>query len=310
MRAKPVFLCLVLTLPGLVPVRAGTPSATSQPTTAPAIVPGKDVLHWSGLPVWGKAEAEQLGYDVPLPIGLSFMYFAEKENFYMPDLKVGGHGLGLLDIGGLVRVPNIKISENAKLLRLDTWVLPFLDLYGVVGNVSGRANIDIEPAFIPHKWGPRYNLRLDYDGPTAGLGGTLAAGFRPVKSRSTTLFGLADFNVTGTFLDFKRVVTSLDPVMVAVLNLRGGVRDRILRTSSVGDVYLSVWGGAMCENVQEVMSGSVSILDLDFQGKIKSAGRWNPTVGFNLEIGKHGGLVFDVGFGERKSVLLSVAVRF
>lgn len=310
MCAKPILLCLVLTLLGLVPAQAGTPSPSSQPTRALEIVPGKDVPHWSGLPIWGKTEAEKLGYDAPLPIGLSFMYFAEKESFYMPNLNVGGHGLGLIDIGGLVRVPNIKISENAKLLRLDAWALPFLDLYGVVGDVSGHGNVDIEPAFLPHKCSPKYDLRLDYEGPTAGLGGTLAAGFKPLKSRQTTIFGLADFNVTETFLDFERVVTSLTPVTVAVLNLRGGVRDRILHTSSVGDVYMAVWGGVMWEDVQEVMSGSVSILDLDFQGTVKSPCQWNPTVGVNLEIGKHIGLVLDVGFGERKSVLLSASVRF
>ncbi len=310
MHVKPVLLCLVPALLGLVPVRAGTPSPSSQPTTAPEIVPGKDVPHWSGFPIWGKTECEKLGFDVPLPIGLSFLYFAEKENFYMPNLKLGGQGLGLFDAGGLVRVPDIKISENAKLLRLDGWVLPFLDLYGVVGDVSGHANVDIEPAFFPHQFSPKYNLRLDYEGPTVGLGGTLAGGFKPFKSRQTTLFGLADFNVSETFLDFKRVVTSLDPVTVAVLNLRGGVRDRILHTSSVGDVYLSVWGGAMWEDVQKIMAGSVSILNLDFQGTVVSDNQWNPIVGAGLEIGKHVNLMFDIGFGERKSVMLAATFRF
>jgi hypothetical protein len=329
---KPVLLGLVLTLLVLVPVRAGTPSPssqpttrmakktitkktgtpspTTQPTTAPQIVPGKDVPHWSGLPIWGQAECDKLGFDGPLPIGLSCIYFAEKESFYMPNLKLGRQGLGMLNAGGLVRVPDIKISENAKILRLDAWTLPFLDLYGLVGDVSGHANVDIEPAFIPHKVSPKYDLRLDYEGPTVGLGGTLAGGVKPFKARQTTLFGMADFNVSETFLDFKRVVTSLDPVTVAVLNLRGGVRERIRRTSSVGDIYLSVWGGAMWEDVQKIMPGSVSILDLDFQGTVKSANQWNPVVGAGLEIGKHVNLMFDVGFGQRKSVMLAATFRF
>jgi hypothetical protein len=291
--------------------KAGAPSPSSQPATAPEIVPGKEVPHWSGLPIWGQTECEKLGIDGPLPIGLSVLYFAEKESFYMPNLKLGWRGLGMFNAGGLVRVPDIKISENAKLLRLDAWTLPFLNLYGVVGDVSGHANVDIEPAFIPHKCSPKYDLRLDYEGPTVGLGGTLAGGFKPSKSRqTTTLFGLADFNVSETFLDFKRVVTSLDPVTVAVLNLRGGVRDRILHTSSLGDVYLSVWGGAMWEDVQRIMPGSVSILDLDFQGTVKSANQWNPIVGAGLEIGKHVNLMLDVGFGERKSVMLAATFRF
>jgi hypothetical protein len=292
-----------------VAAQAGPPPPSSRPSTALEIVPGKDVPHWSGLPIWGMDKAEEYGFEPPMPIGLSFTFFAEKEGFSMPDLKVGRHGT-MLDLGGLVRVPDIKISESAKLLRLDGWVLPFLDLYAVVGDVRGYGNIDLEPAFLPRKFSPKYNLRVDYEGPTVGVGGTLAAGFKPFKPRPTTLFALADLNVTETFLDFQRVVTSLDPVTVTVLNLRGGMRDRILRTSSVGDMYLSVWGGTMWEGVQKVMSGSVSILDLDFQGTLESVNQWNPIVGAGLEVGKHIDIMFDVGFGDRQSLMLSATFRF
>jgi hypothetical protein len=316
-------VCSVLTLSGLAPAQAGPPLPSSQPSPGLQIVPGRDVPglpsgkttpletpHWSGLPIWGKAEAEKLGFKLPLPIGLSGTYFAEKEGFRMPELKLGSHGGRLFDAGGLVRVPNIKIAESAKLLRLDAWVLPFLDVYALVGDVIGSANIAIEPAFFPRKSSPRFNLRLDYEGPTAGVGGTLAAGFKPFKDRPTIIFGLADLNFTETFLDFEHVVTSLDPVAVTVLNARGGVRDRILHMPSVGDVYMSLWGGIMWEGVQEIMSGSVSILDLDFAGKVKSLNAWNPIVGAGLEIGKHVSMMVDVGFGERKSLMLSATVRF
>jgi hypothetical protein len=119
-----------------------------------------------------------------------------------------------------------------------------------------------------------------------------------------------DLNFTETFLDFEHVVTSLDPVAVTVLNERGGVRDRIVKAPSLGDVYMSLWGGIMWEGVQEIMSGSVSIFDLDFQGKVKSNNAWNPIVGTGLEIGKHVSMMIDVGFGERKSLMLSATVRF
>ncbi|WP_295456381.1 hypothetical protein, partial [uncultured Thiodictyon sp.] len=84
----------------------------------------------------------------------------------------------------------------------------------------------------------------------------------------------------------------------------------ILRTPKLGDVYMSVWGGIMWEGVQEVMSGNLSIFDLDFQGKIKSLNSWNPIVGTGLEIGKHMSVMIDVGFGERESLMLSATFRF
>lgn len=262
------------------------------------------------MPIWGKAEAENLGFKLPLPIGLSGTYYAQDESFRMPELKLGGHGGRLLDAGSLVRVPDIKIAEHAELARLDAWVLPFLNLYAIAGYVEGNANIAIEPAVFPPQCSPKFNLRLSYEGPTVGLGGTLAMGFKPFKARPTIVFGLADLNVTETFLDFRRPVTSLEPVTVAVLNVRGGVRDRVLHTSCLGDVYMSLWGGAMWEGVQQVMSGSVSILDLDFQGKVNAVNPWNTIVGGSLELGEHISATLDVGFGERKSLMLSATFRF
>jgi hypothetical protein len=207
-------------------------------------------------------------------------------------------------------VPDIKISENAKMARLEAWVFPFFNVYALAGYVDGHADVAIQPAIFPPKGSPKFNLRLDYDGPTVGLGGTLAAGIKPFKPRPTIIFALVDLNVTETFLDFHRVVTSLDPVTVLVLNVRGGVRDRIWHTSSLGDIYMSAWAGVMWEGVQEIMSGRVSIFDLDFAGKVKSVDQWNTILGTGLEIGEHIGLMIDVGVGERKSIMLSATVRF
>ena len=308
-RTKLVLVCLVLILPGSVPARAGSPLPASQPAPS-EIVPGKDVPHWSGLPIWGKAEAEKLGFDLPLPIGLSATTYWQEEGFRMPQLKLAAPGGPLVNAGGLVRVPHIAIAETAEMARLEAWVLPFVNLYVLAGYVSGHADIDIQPAFFPPKGCPKFDLHLDYEGPTVGVGTTLAAGIKPFKGRPTIFFGLADLNVTETFLDFHDVVTSLEPVTVWVLNVRGGLRDRLLRTSSFGDIYISVWGGVMWEEVQEIMTGSVSILDLDFQGKVRALDPWNTIVGTGLEIGKHINLMIDVGIGERRSIMVSATIRF
>lgn len=306
-RSTSVFVCCVLTLSGLVPALAEPPLPTSQPAPGPEIVAGKDVPHWSGLPILGET-AKKLGFELPQPFGLSATYYAEQQDFRMPKLELGGHGGKLFNANPLVRVPNIKTSQNAKTVRADAWVLPFFNLYALVGYVDGHADVDIQPALFPPKHSPKYNLRLDYEGPTVGLGGTLATGFRPFKARPTIVFGLVDLNVTQTFLDFRRTVASLDPVTVGVLNMRCGVRDRILR--ELGTVHLSLWGGLMWEGVQDIMSGNLSILDLDFKGKVKSVNPVNTIVGSRLEIGKYIDVMFDVGIGERKSLMLSATFRF
>jgi hypothetical protein len=288
---------------------ASAQSAGDQSTSRPALVPGKEVAHWSRLPIWGAKEAREHGFELPPPLGLSGNVFSQKADFRVPKVTIGGHGGGLLDIGGLVQVPNVRIEETAWTFRPDAWVLPFLDLYAVGGYVNGEGEVTLRPAVLPTR-GPKFDFKLEYDGPTVGFGGTLAAGFKPVKNRPTMVFGLADLNFTRTFLDFKHVVSSLDGVDVMVFSTRLGVRERILKNSRLGDVHASLWGGCMYQGVQEVMSGSLALTGLNFRAHVEADNPWNTLVGGRLEIGKNAVVTVEFGLGERKSVMLEAAFRF
>lgn len=232
--------------------------------------------------------------------------FSETANFNVSDISIGPG----LKIDPLVHVSNAKISETAWTARPDFWVLPFLDLYGILGHVSGHGDIELRPGFFPFRsHGPNYDLKLDYEGPTVGFGGTLAAGFKPIEGRSTILFGLADLNFTRTYLDFHNVVSYLPGVDVMVFSPRLGVRERIVEKSPLGEMYLSFWGGCMYQRVQEVMTGSVAGL-VDFRADVDAVNPWNTLVGGRLEIGKNTVFTIESGFGDRKSLMLELMIRF
>lgn len=293
---------------------AGPGSATAvaqshvrKSTSQPALVSGKEVAHWSGLPFWAK-EACACGSELPLPLGLSANVFSETANFHVPKVTLGGNDGGLLDVGGLVRVTNAHIKETAYTSRLDAWILPFFDLYAIAGYVEGQAEIGLRPSFLPI--GPKYDLKAQFGGPTVGLGGTLAGGFKPLRDRSTTVFGLMDLNFTRTFLEFNRVVASLDPVDVAVFSMRIGVRECILKSPSLGDVHVSVWGGGMYQGVQDVMTGRLGILHPNFRANVEAVNPWNTLVGGRLEIGENTVVTVETGLGDRKSVMLEATFRF
>jgi hypothetical protein len=303
-----VFAAVLLTLGRLTSGEAIAQSAGDESTSGPELVAGKEVAHWSGLPIWGEKEAREHGFELPLPLGVSGNVFSAKENFGIPELKLGGRGGRLLDVDSLVQVTNVKIQETAWTSRFDSWVFPFLNLYAIAGYVDGQADIGVRPAMLP--CGPKLDIHLGFDGPTLGLGATLAAGFRPVKDRDTIVFGLADLNFTETFLGFSPLVASLDPVGVMVLSTRLGVRQRILENSSLGEVHVSLWGGAMYQGVQEVMTGRLGILDLDFHANVEAVNPWNTIVGGRVEIGKNFVLTVEVGIGDRQSVMLEATYRF
>ncbi len=302
---------MLLTFGRLTSGQAITRPAGDESTSGPEVVEGKEVSHWSGLPIWGEKEARKYGFELPLPIGVSGNVYSSKENFQLPELKLGPKGGGLLDISNLIEFTNVKIQETAWTTRFDSWVFPFLNLYAIAGYVDGTADLGVRPAVFPilPPFGPKFDINLEYAGPTVGLGGTLAAGVKPIKGRSTIVFGLADLNFTRTFLNFSPLVASLDPVDVMVFSTRLGVRERILQGSSLGDVFVSVWGGAMCQGVQEVMTGRLGILDLNFRANVEAVNPWNTIVGGRVEIGKNIILTVEVGIGDRESVMLEATVR-
>ncbi len=307
-----IFASVLLTSGRLTSGETATRPAGDESTCGPELVSGEEVAHWSGLPVWGAKEARKYGFELPPPLGASGNVFSSKMNFEVPEVKLGPSGGRLLDVDNLVQVTHAKIRETAWTTRFDSWVLPFLSLYGIAGYVEGTAGIGVRPALRPTlgKSSPHFDINLSYDGPTVGFGGTLAAGFKPVKDRPTIVFGLVDLNLTRTFLTFSPLVESLDPVDVMVFSMRLGVRERILRTSSLGDVYGSVWGGGMYQGVQEVMTGRLGIRDLAFRAEAEAVNPWNTIVGGRVEMGENMVLTVEVGIGDRDSIMLELTYRF
>jgi hypothetical protein len=58
------------------------------------------------------------------------------------------------------------------------------------------------------------------------------------------------------------------------------------------------------------MSGQLSILDLNFRANIEAVNPWNTLVGGRVEIGKNISATVEVGLGDRRSLMLEIAIRF
>lgn len=276
-----------------------------RPTSQPATVTGEEVAHWTRLPLLGDtARAE--GYTLPLPLGLSANYYWEKQDFEVVDLKVGLFDDILASIDELIAVGDAKTQQTVWNARFDTWILPFLNLYGIVGHMDGQARIGLGPRGVP-----LYDLELNYCGPTLGAGGTLAAGFKPFEERPTILFGQTDLNFTKTFLDFNELGVATDAgVDTWVLSTRLGVREPVPTNTSLGDLHVSLWGGAMYQDVQSVIPGRVELLGLDFSVEKEARHAWNPLIGGRLEVGENFDLMVELGFGGRQSFMVAATFRF
>ena len=168
---------------------------------------------WSNfLPFLGQAACER-GYVLPRPFGISVGYMHQEQpfdvgNIYVNGIDVKGPGLAVVD--------EVINEEGTVTLRFDAWILPFWNVYGILGRTDGDAEgpleIDLEPVFPLLCKLPGNNCQvnttfaLDYDGDVLGVGTTVAGCYND-------FFGMIDANNTDTDLDIS--TTDADATVIS-----------------------------------------------------------------------------------------------
>ncbi|MCW7549697.1 hypothetical protein OO184_17585 [Photorhabdus sp. APURE] len=272
------------------------------------------------LPIWGD-EARAKGYDLPEPFGASYGYMNMRQNIIVDDIKIF-----IPDNPGFEKMLDIQTGKTREkneshMLKLDTWILPFLNVYGVYGWTKGTSQTNIEgininfgsvPVPFPIKDAP---FKLDFKGNTYGGGFTLAGGYNQ-------FFGTFDTNYTYTSLDI------LDgKISALVVTPRVGyefIFQPII--PGQGNTKLQIWTGGMYQKITQEFEGDIDSLNLSpefarlrneldepvlkFKVKQHVASRWNNTVGARLEVTRNFNMLTEVGFNKRNSFYISGEFRF
>ncbi|WP_153914609.1 hypothetical protein [Shewanella sp. TC10] len=102
--------------------------------------------HWSGLPLLAE-EATKRGHELPLPIGVSLFYNNIDADYVADnDFQVQVDG-GLLGFRGpndyVIPAEDVSItgSDRSVQLKIDAWILPFWNVYALLGYTEGRKDI-------------------------------------------------------------------------------------------------------------------------------------------------------------------------
>lgn len=288
----------------------------------------------STFPIWGD-EARARGYSIPLPFGVNLSYMNIRQNINVDSITFSGLKLGdhliptdMFDIA----VGQTRQRSKTENLRLDMWVFPFLNIYGLVGYTKGSSlsnvSVDADPsrytgidriiASSVHRLNQSGDLQnidfaLDFEGRTWGTGFTLAGGYK-------NWFTLVDTNYTRTEFDI------LDGKISAVtISPRVGYRFEMPGIS--GPSHLSLWLGAMYQNVDQEFKGSLSDLHMPaelqplidsvnvndegrFDVKQHLSSPWNTLLGAQYEITKNFNMLTEFGFNDRNSFFLAGEYRF
>jgi len=256
---------------------------------------------WSNfLPMLGKAACE-LGYVLPRPFGISVGYMHQDQPF-----DVGGIFVNGIDVKtpGVAVVNEVQNEESTYTLRADVWILPFWNIYGILGRTSGQAigplMVSLEPVFptlckLPgNDCSVDTTFKLDYKADVRGYGTTIAGGYKD-------FFGMIDFNWSTANLDI-----SLTDAKAKVISSRVGWNGKIGKFTGV------LWVGVMYQDISQALDLPLDIGEDTLLVTIDQANQeaYNYLIGGQWDINRSFSVLAELGFGERKSQMLNLTYRF
>nr|WP_148363251.1 hypothetical protein [Citrobacter youngae] len=296
-----------------------------QAASMPVKATTKPAASHSVLPFLGD-EARKRGYDLPEPFGVNINYMNIRQNINVDSINFNGLSLGghSLDNAFKIKVGNTRESSKTETLKLDAWLLPFMNIYGLVGYTDGHSisqiGVGVKGARKYHYPANLQNLdfKLDFKGTTYGIGTTLVGGVG-------NWFTAVDANYTQTQFDI--LDGSIDAFTVSP---RVGYR---FATPGVDTLHLpsgklNVWVGSMYQDVQQEFKGSLNDLSMPsatlqrmvdlankdgngrFDVKQHLQSPWNVLVGAQYELTRNFNITSEIGFAERNSFFVAGEYRF
>jgi hypothetical protein len=198
------WLALAALLLGPVAARAAEPADSTKATAAAPVAARK-----SFLPLLAE-EATKRGIELPLPFGAGLVYYHLDRDIQISDVRIGANGAPPTSVSQFAQLSSSSNVDNEN-LKLDAWLLPFLNLYAVVGYVKNHSDTRIDvtlPPLLPGGPTRRHTLTVptDIEGSVGGVGLTLAGGYGPYFMTYDVNFDQADLGFDNRF---KAVISSI-----------------------------------------------------------------------------------------------------
>ncbi|HEX6240244.1 MAG TPA: hypothetical protein VFZ61_05105, partial [Polyangiales bacterium] len=200
-------------------------------------VGGKPYEYKYALPVFGDKVAKR-GITFPLPWGLGLNYAFIDQPVTIDSLQLGINDGEMHDLSEVVKFDRVNSKVHGMNARLDVWLFPFWNVYGLV-NYAAKAITDVrlsEPIVL--------DAGAEQQGGGGGLGTTLAMGFWGI-------FATVDFNWT------MNKMQKLDqPVHTILVTPRVGTKIFRYKTFE-----LTAWVGAMFQRIGVDTQGKIRLSD-------------------------------------------------
>lgn len=229
--------------------------------------------------------------ELPLPFGLGASFYYQEQDYVLKRLGVSSP-FAPIDPGLVAAVaPGVEVdNELAEVnLKLDAWVLPFLNVFGLIGYIDGETAVNIGQPFG--------TLNVDYDGIVYGAGATAVGGIDNVFASLTGVWTETDLDTSGSTIS-SWVLMPRFGYSLPEFGATQGVQ---------------VWVGGMYLNTEEEHKGRVTVATmgpLDYDVRLEQDEDWSYLIGGHVALTERLGIEVEGGFGDRTSGAASVQFRF
>ena len=258
-----------------------------------------------------------LGFDLPNPYGVAIIPARIRQDLILQDLAIGIGGPPDTEID-FVDFGTPFVENTALQLKLDAWVLPFLNVFATIGNFDGKATIPLSflgSDLFPGLCGVTPNNPVcvrtysaiatpEYEGENIALGINLAMGWDRFFVAIPATYAWTDVDI------IPQTVTAVN--ITPRIGMTGDMGNRGTVAVFIGATYLSA----------EVLIQDQILLDtpggpngdqtlLSYRIKQRNKDRWNYLIGFNWEMNRNWSVMVEAGFGgSRENVIAGATYRF
>jgi hypothetical protein len=248
-------------------------------------------------------KAKSIGFKSDLTNLLANLLLAEDPaGPVFPGTAAGLSGMLVDDtINAEADATNVESEVDNWNIRLDAWLMPFLNIYGVYGEVEGEnkasgLTFDAPSQAVLAATGLSLDpFNFTYEGDVYGFGIIFAGQWGKY-------WGTLDYNYMQADLDIS--TSEIDTHTIT---------PRIGTSGSIGSTKGSLWIGAMHQSIDEVQTGTIPVAGvgvIDYNVLLEQENEWNFLLGGTAELSKGIHVGVEGGFGERKQVMGNLTFRF
>jgi hypothetical protein len=240
--------------------------------------------------------ATDRGYELPLPLGLSGVFYYVERDIEITDIRVGVDGAPLRSVSRFLNAGS-RSHVSVAVARIDAWLLPFLNVYAMVGYVANNTTTRGEVT-IPSLIGPdrsfMVSAKTELEGFMGGGGVTLAAGYKQ-------FFFMGDVNYSQTDIGFD------DRFKALIGSIRTGWHGKIQ------DVPVRFWGGGVYWGTRSTARSTVDVPGVgrvSFEADQGPEHPLNPMIGASATLFRHWDVFVEYGANARDVQTIAAGVTF